>query len=300
MWFKNCRTFQLRGDFPGVTDELLETRPFVECGSLDPKRQGFVPVIEGQAALTHTVNGATIFCLKTQEKILPANAIADKLNAKVKSLEEAEARKVHRKERAELKDEIIFSLLPKALTKSSLTYGYFDAVTRMFHIDSSSPSRAEDIMSLIREISGSLPTTLLYTEKAPASFLTDTLRETPEGSDDLRFTANVTLAHLKDGSKVRFSDWDLAAEEVAERLRDNMAVQKISAEWKDRVAFDIDGDFVLKKIKFQDVVMSEASDRNPESRAEQFDADFAIMSQELRDVILGLIFLMGGIRTPAI
>lgn len=170
----------------------------------------------------------------------------------------------------------------------------FDAETNFLHVDSSSPGRAEDIISELRENAGGLKVRMVQTAVSPIKFLTDTLKETPEGVGKLVTGNDLSLFNPSDESKVRFSDWDLASEEVATQLNAGLAVSCVTMCWDDRINFQIDGDLVLKKLKFTDIVIAKTLDSNPETKAEAFDSDFAVMSLEIRELFAGIVELLGG------
>jgi recombination associated protein RdgC len=60
----------------------------------------------------------------------------------------------------------------------------------------------------------------------------------------------------------------------------------------------LDDQLAVKRLKFDDVISEKANERNPESKAEQFDADFAIMSGELKNFIVALLAAFGGETDP--
>lgn len=86
----------------------------------------------------------------------------------------------------------------------------------------------------------------------------------------------------------------MASEEVATQLNAGLAVSCVTMCWDDRINFQIDGDLVLKKLKFTDIVIDKTLDSNPETKAEAFDNDFAVMSLEIREMFAGIIELLGG------
>jgi recombination associated protein RdgC len=73
-----------------------------------------------------------------------------------------------------------------------------------------------------------------------------------------------------------------------------MHVSKIALCWKEAIHCMIDDQLAIKRLKFEDSVSEKANDRNPETKAEQFDADFAIMTLELKNFIAALLAAFGG------
>ena len=73
-----------------------------------------------------------------------------------------------------------------------------------------------------------------------------------------------------------------------------MHVSKVALVWKEAISCVIDDQVAVKRLKFEDVISDKANERNPESKAEQFDADFAIMALELKNFIAALLTAFGG------
>ncbi|RYZ86873.1 MAG: recombination-associated protein RdgC, partial [Moraxellaceae bacterium] len=117
MWFKNLRIYTLTSPFtlkPEALGQALEALAFKPCGNLDPMRYGFVPPLgRNGVELVHVTDGNLMVCAKKQEKIVPGGVVKDALEEKISEIK-TQGRSVGRKERQELKDEILFSLLPRA------------------------------------------------------------------------------------------------------------------------------------------------------------------------------------------
>jgi recombination associated protein RdgC len=64
--------------------------------------------------------------------------------------------------------------------------------------------------------------------------------------------------------------------------------------WKEAIHCTVDDCLAVKGLKLDDAISDKANDRNPESKAEQFDADFAIMTLELKNFIAALLSAFGG------
>lgn len=295
MWFKNLRIYQVSNDAAFLDSGALAQHEFQPCGSLDPLRYGFIPPVS--VAFTHDTLGAmsTMVCAKKQEKILPSAAINESLNAKVEDLQKSESRTVGRKERSTLKDEIIFSLLPKALTKSTLTYGYYDTELKMFVVNSSGARGAEDLLSKTREALGSLKAIPL-TPKTPITLLLTEWVKTGKLPEHFALGGDVELRNGKDNRIVRCKNHDLAASEVLNHIESGLYVSKVSLEYRESIYFSLDADFAIKGLKFSDAILDKSNENNPETKAEQFDSDFNIMSLEVRELIGALLAAFGGLR----
>ncbi len=54
----------------------------------------------------------------------------------------------------------------------------------------------------------------------------------------------------------------------------------------------------ITRLNFEDIIAEKANDSNPETKAEQFDADFTIMTLELKNFIAAILAAFGGEADP--
>ena len=302
MWFKNLRLYRLTEDWSHTPEDLhtaLEAHCFNPCGSLDLIRYGFIePLGRHGSEFIHTTNGYVMICAKKQEKILPSSVINEQLEEKALAISEAESRNVGRKEKQTLKDEIIFSLLPKAFTKSSLDFAYIAPQEKLIVVNSSSAKRAEDLLSKLREALGSLRCIPITAKNVPTQVMTHWL-QTGKLPSEFELGEECELQAGKDGRIIRCKKQDLTATEILNHINSGMFVSKLAITWKESIHCVIDDQLAIKRVKFDDVISEKANDRNPETKAEQFDADFAIMSGELKQFISALLTAFGGEQDAA-
>jgi recombination associated protein RdgC len=297
MWFKNLRLYRLTESW-GLTPEQLNEKLaefcFNPCGSLDQMKYGFTePLGNHGTEFVHATNGYIMICAKRQEKLLPGGVIKEQLEEKVMAISEAESRPVGRKERDTLKDEIIFSLLPKAFCKSSLDYAYISPQDGLIVVNASSAKRAEDLLSKLREALGSLRCIPVAPKNIPTQVMTHWLRES-SAPHQFELGEEVELHAAKDGRTIKAKRQDLTASEIRNHLESGMHVGKIALVWKESISCIVDENLGIRRLKFEDVIADKANERNPESKAEQFDADFAIMAMELKNFIAALLAAFGG------
>ncbi len=301
MWFKNLRLYRLTQPFsltPEALAEKLASKPFQPCGGLDLTRYGWVPPLGRHGtSLVHATGGCLMVCAKKQEKILPGAVVNEHLDERVSQIEAAEKRRVSRKERKDLKDEVIFSLLPKAFTRSRLDFAYIDTQSRLIVVNAASAKRAEDLLTALREALETLPCLPVVASSAPALVMTQWLAQ-GHANAPFAMGEECDLLAPKDGRIVRCKKQDLSADEIRNHLTVGLAVQKMSLVWNDALQFVLDDQLSIKRLKFADALLEKAQERNPETAAEAFDTDFAVMALELRQFVHALLEALGGETLP--
>jgi recombination associated protein RdgC len=303
MWFKNLRVYRLTKPFSLSADELdeaLAQKVFQPCGKQDLQSYGWVPPLGRHGkSLVHATNGYLMVCAKRQEKILPGGVVREQLEEKVAEISQAEGRNVGRAEKQNLKEEIIFSLLPRALTRSQLQYAYIAPQENWVVVNASSAKRAEELLGALREVVGSLPVIPFATKQIPSQTMTSWLAksEPPTGftlGDECELEAP-----RDDGRVIRCKKQDLTAEEMLNHLKTDMVVRKLAVSWQDAVECVLDHELAIRRLKFSERILDQAGDRQPETAAEEFDVDFAIMAMELRGFLEALQHAFGGLDTKA-
>lgn len=290
MWFKNLRLYRLTEAFKTSPDELnerLSAHPFNPCGKLDLKRQGFVPPLGRHSELlVHAIPGYIMVALKKQEKILPGGVIREALEEKIQHISDQEGRRISRKERDGLKDELIFELLPKAFVKNATDFAYIATEQKYIVVNAGSAGRAEELLSALREALGSLPCVPVKPKTPTTQILTRWLLEAPEQGFALGEECELKAA--KDERIVRCKKQDLTADEVLNHIHSAMVVNKLAFDWKEAVSGVIEDDLAIKRLRFSDDIKDKAGDSHAETAAEEFDAEFAIMTLEIKNFIQAL------------
>lgn len=293
MWFKNLALYRFTEDFTLTPDELerkLEQMRFKPCGSHDEFSFGWTaPVGKGDDALVHAANGFMMVCGKKEEKVIPSSVINEMLQEKISEIEEQEMRKLPAKERTRIKDELIFELLPRAFSFSKKTFAYIDAKNGWLVVDAASAKKAEDLLSQLRKVVGSLPVTPLVSNVKPSFVMTQWLLG--EGlPKDLTIEDECELKSQEDEAAiVRCKRHDLKVPEIKNHLDTGKQVTKLALNWTDRLSFLLDENLAVKRLKFLELIQEQVQDIEAETEQERFDADFAIMTAELAEFLPRLV-----------
>ncbi len=298
MWFKNLRIYRLTQKIDLSTDtleEALQKQAYQPCGSLDFSRYGWVPPLgKDSELLTHSCNGQIMICARKQEKIIPPAAINEIVEEKAIELETEHARSIYRKERLNLKDDAIHSILPRALTRSSLTYAYFNPKQKLLIIDAASSNKAEEFLEHLRASLGVLPILPLSCLGDVAEIMTRWVKQSTVQGFEL--DDECELRNPRESKNiVRCKNQELESDEIMGHIKAGKRVIQLGLNWKEAIQFLLTEDFVIKRLKFADIVQQQAQG-DAEDKATQFDQDFAIMSLQIEQFLQELVEAFGGLE----
>ncbi len=298
MWFKNLSIFHLTEAFtlsPAELEQKLEALAFHPCGPHQEFTFGWTsPLGKSNQQLVHSINGFMMLCLKKEERLLPASVVNEISQEKILEKEQQQARKLSKKERTEIKDEVIFDLLPKAFTFSRKIYAYIDPKGGKLIVDTASAKNAEDLLSMLRKSLTSLPALPLNTIDKPSTIMTEWLLKS-KAPDDILIEDECELRSPEEqGGIIRCKRHDLALPEIKNHLDTGKEVIKLAISWADRISFIVDENLSIKRLRFLDLIQDQVTDIEANDEAAQFDVDFSIMSAELANFIPRLLELFGG------
>ena len=226
--------------------------------------------------------------------MLPAGVIKDQLNERVEAIELEQGRALKKKEKDSLKEEIVMQLLPRAFSRTSQTFAWIDPEASMLYVDASSTRKAEELISLLRKSLGSLPVVPIQLKNQADVIMTDWLMEgNIPANFKLEDEAELCSA-LEGGGIIRCKQQDLLSEEIKNHLSADKFVTKLALNWADSISFVIGEEFALKRIKFADVLQEQNEDIDKDDYAARFDADFALMTGEIKQLIPAVIDAFGG------
>jgi recombination associated protein RdgC len=299
MWFKNLTLFRFTEPFtlsPVDVEEKLQAMPFKPCGNHEEASFGWTPPLgKNSEPLIHTSNGFIMLCSKREEKVLPSAVINEMVQEKILEIEDRENRKLPKKERTAVKDEIIFELLPRAFVFSRKTYAYIDPKGGWLVVDSASTKKAEDLLSNLRKCLGSLPVVPPLTVTKPVITLTQWLFSDELPPADVNIEDECELrAPEEAGGTIRCKRHDLSLPEIKNHLDTGKQVIKLAITWNDRISFIIDDQLGIKRLKFLELIQEQVADTAAESEIERFDVDFSIMTLEIANFLPRLLELFDG------
>lgn len=304
MWFKNIRLYRFTSPFelsPEEMEPLLAEKTFHPCGSQDQTKYGWVPPLGGESELyAHGCNGHIMLCAQQQDKVIPSSVIKDGIIEKIEWLEAKEARKVFRKERDNIRDEVMLELLPRAFTKNQKIFGYLSPKDNLLVLDVSSANKAETFLGHLRDTLGSLAVIPPVCKQVPSDVMTHWLSE-QHSHPAFELDKECELSNPSDSANViRCKAQDLDADEVQKMLESGKRCTKLAVNWKDNIQCVLQEDLSIRRLRFEDKLIEQANEGDIESQAQQFDQDFAVMSLELSHFCEDLFTAFGGLESTKV
>lgn len=299
MWFKNVIFYRLTDSFSYTQEQLqqkLQEQAYTPCKSQELSRYGWVsPCRLLDDMLAHEVHGMTMIAARKEEKILPSSVIKDAVSEKVAVIEQEQARKVYKKEKDQLKDEVVLDLLPRAFSRFQQTTALISPSQGWIAVDASSHKRAEELLSHLRGTLGSLPLTLPDVNQSPSAVMSNWLEHNdsiPEGfniMDECELRDNVM-----EGGVIRIKGQQLEDEEFVAHLEAGKRVTKLALEWDEQIKIVLHDDLSIKRLKLTEQLQEKMADEAAEDEIAQFDADMVQMGLELAKLYPALIAAFGG------
>lgn len=298
-WFKNVMIYRLTAELALPLDELtekLEAQRFFGCQQSDMQKFGWIAPLAGSEMLYFAQGKQILLVAQKEEKLLPSNVVKKEAENRIAECEEKEQRKLKKTEKQVIKEDVVAMLLPRAFSKFQTTALWLDLETQLVYVDAASAKRAEDVLALLRKSLGSLPVVPLSFNLAPNEVMTAWIANNalPDWLDALE---EAELKDFNTDSVIRCKRQDLSGEEIAFHLQAGKFVTKLALDWENHFSFVLNEDGTLSRLKFADEVREKNDDILKEDKAQRFDADFLLMSDELRLFCTKMIELFGGVRS---
>ena len=299
--FKNIVVYRIGPEWTAPPLERVEAElqrlAFMPCEPTQERSAGWAPPRGAEhGAMVESVDGQWILKLQVERKAVPAGAVRTELEARCKALEAERGHKPGRKEKSEIKDEIVLSFLPRAFSKRSSHCLWLDPGKRSLIIAAGSLTAAEpvikELLDVMADLGHALPLMPLSTSTAPATAMGEwlTTRQPPSG-----FTIDRDLELKKPGedkSVVRYARHSLELDEIGQHIQEGKLPTQLALTWNDKVSFVLTEQLGIRKIDIRGV-------EDAPKGEDGFDADVAIATGELSMLLPQLLESLGGELAPA-
>lgn len=297
--FSNLQIYRLNNNWK-ITAENLEQQlsrgAFRRCQSNEVESRGWVAPRK-ESGLVFALGQQWMITLETEERILPACVVNDEVQERAEAMEAQHGHALGRKQLKELKERVTEELMPRAFTRRRKTNVWIDPVNCWFVVDASSPGKAEAVIEHMRQCLDDFPLKSVQTLISPTSAMSDWLSgsDAPAGFTIDRDCELKAVGEEK--SSVRYARHALDGDQIEDEIKAHLAAGKLPTRlaltYDERISFILTDKLEIKRLAFLDILKEEA-ESNAENAAEQFDADFALMTGELARFLVALVAALGG------
>ncbi|MBP8191838.1 MAG: recombination-associated protein RdgC, partial [Aquabacterium sp.] len=162
--FKNLTVYRIGPEWQAsisVIESSLQKMRFVPCGATQKQSSGWVePRGIKHAPLVESIGGQYLLKLQVEQRVLPGAVVKKRTEELAKQVEDNTGRKPGKKQTKELKEQAELELLPMAFTKQSSINVWIDPTRHMLMLDTSSSSRAEDVITTLVKVLDGFAVTL--------------------------------------------------------------------------------------------------------------------------------------------
>lgn len=230
------------------------------------------------------------------ERLLPAKVVRQAVDAKIREIEKDQDRKVYSKERNQIKDEIVISMLPRAFQTSSrinalICYPYI-------FVEATSSKKAEELLSLLREALGSLPVRPVTAKMSPVTMMTDWLKHgTP--MPFFKGEAFQSRATSQESSTLSGKNVDLGEDDIRELIENGREVTQLQMSLvgdDGSTVFTLTDGLTLKGIQWPDEFHERLQDDlgEDEDQINVARASLLLISNGLKQLNCELLEALGG------
>lgn len=159
-------------------------------------------------------------------------------------------------------------------------------------INTGSQTQADTIItSLVRSLE-KLELQTLHIAKSPAAVMTEWLMN-DDAPDNFAIDRACTLKACDDTKAVvKYTNSPLTTDNLVEHLRMGKVCKELALTWEDRISFVLTDTFRIKKVRALDLITEDRAEVNDEREAS--DADFALMTGEINNLLNALVAAFGG------
>lgn len=213
-------------------------------------------------------------CVMLEHRSVPGPTVAKRVDELAAMVERETGRKPGKKQRAELKDEALLELLPKAFPRQ--TRVMVVQLGDLLVLDTASGARSDEVVTLLAQCG--LSVSLVQTEMSPRSLMNCWLHDGAPDYDEFALgRACVLRVFDAEGKTVAYKNAALDAPEVKAHIQAGMQCTSLALTWDDEVEFTLTDSLVLKHL-----------DLGMEFTGE-FDGDLALFKPRMKALLDDLL-----------
>lgn len=269
----------------------LQQERFSEMTSLEWSSAGFVE-IPATGELVSTFEDGLAFAVRYDTKILPAGVIRAETEKRVKAIESAEFRKLSKKDKLAIKEQVTDDLLAKALTKTAIVTCYYEPKKQYLVVPVSSKQLADVVTGQLVHAVGSVKTTTINISNVKLGLTTKVGEWLADAESDtfgwdLQPGGHVKMVGEAESVSFDMTALDKARAGIEEALAKDFQVAELGMVFQERTSFRLTHEFRFKGFEF-DYEPTEAEDKR-----EAWNWDASLQLLEIGCLIDAMCDLLG-------
>lgn len=295
MWFKNLQLYRLTPEWqisPGDFEEKLRRFMFQPCGSQEWMSRGWIAP-RGDEVLVYAQNRQWLVALGVEQKLLPAAVVNQAARERALKLEQQLGYRPGRKQMREIKDNIVAELLPRAFSRYRTSFAWIDPADGWLAIDAASSQKADEVIEVLKRSLDDFPFSVLRTRMTPVAAMSEWLAA-GDGPVGISIDRDCELkSPFEEQALVRYVRHPLDSDEIRRHIAAGKLPTRLALTWNNRVSFVLTDKLEIKKLTLIDVAKAEGGSES-ETDEDRFDADFALMTAEIKLLLPALVDALGG------
>lgn len=285
MWIRNLCIYQSAEPFTWSAQQLDEKLSGLPCPKISQQQlsvEGFVRPLKGHDNFIIAADHLLLGVWQETTRLLPGGVIKEELEERLDAIEARDGRRPGRKEKAALKDEITFELMPRAFTRQRRVAFLVDLTRNRILVDTSSMNRAAQIIESLRRALGSLPVKPADAQVSPALLMSQWLRDPTQLPEGLTLGDRCELrGSSEEAPSVRFTAFDLGQEDILRHLDQGMQVVKLNLVWRDELEFDLTDSLQIRRLRPLDLIREQLDQLDAEDAMAELMARIRLQGDAL-------------------
>lgn len=252
---KNALTYRAHIPSGLLLQDHLEEHAFVECLPSQAASYGFVEPIEREGLIVDFDTGIC-FAVRFDSKVVPSSAVKAETDKRCAAERDARGRQVGKKERAEIKEQVLSEFYAKAFVRTKIVRCFYHTESKTLIVPCGQGD-SDRIVSLLVRACGSVKTETIWVSSQKQG-LTTRLRDYVDQGltgvygnpsfDNFNLEGNVELKLEKQKLSIKVTDIDNALEGLHEALKRGFQVESIGLSDGDACSFRLTHGLNIKAI----------------------------------------------------
>lgn len=294
MFFRNIQVYRMTKGWSFATEgleEALDAQSFTPIGLTQQVSYGWEPVADDLFAYKQGQN--LLLQFKVESRKVPGSALKAKVKAACEQFHDWNGREPGKKERREISEDTLLSLLPMVLPTAQQVRVWIDLANGWVVLNTGSQSLSDRIMTALVKALDKIQLQTLVLARSAGVVMTEWLAA-QEGPIAFAIDRACELkANDESKAVVRYTNSTLDTDNLREHIRQGKVCTSLALTWNDRLSFVLTDQFRIKKIKFLDIIQTER-EQNTADEVAVFQSDFAILTGELAKMLADLVEAFGG------